>query len=105
MLTTKDLQRYDRQIMIYGCGKEGKEKLKKAKIFLAGAGGLGSSAAIYLVAAGIGTLRIADHDKVELSNLNRQGLHWEENIGKRKGDWAAAKRAKFNRAVKKKPRA
>jgi len=100
MLTEKELQRYDRQIMIYGFGKEGQEKLKKAKVFLAGAGGLGSPVAIYLAAAGIGTLRIADHDTVELSNLNRQVLHWEENIGKRKVDSAAAKLGKFNSGVK-----
>jgi adenylyltransferase/sulfurtransferase len=100
MLTEKELQRYDRQIMIYGFGKEGQEKLKQAKVFLAGAGGLGSPIAIYLAAAGIGTLRIADHDTVELSNLNRQVLHWEENIGKRKVDSAAAKLGKFNSGVK-----
>jgi molybdopterin/thiamine biosynthesis adenylyltransferase len=100
MLTERDLQRYDRQIMIYGFGKEGQEKLKQAKVFLAGAGGLGSPVAIYLVAAGIGTLRIADHDTVELSNLNRQVLHWEENIGKRKADSAAAKLGKFNSDTK-----
>jgi molybdopterin-synthase adenylyltransferase len=100
MLTEKDLQRYDRQIMIYGFGQEGQEKLKKAKVFLAGAGGLGSPIGIYLAAAGIGTLRIADHDVIELSNLNRQILHWEENIGKRKVDSAAAKLGKFNSGIK-----
>jgi molybdopterin/thiamine biosynthesis adenylyltransferase len=100
MLTPEELQRYDRQIMIYGFGEAGQEKLKKAKVFLAGAGGLGSPIAIYLAAAGIGTLRIADHDKVELSNLNRQVLHGEEDIGKRKGDSAAEKLRKFNTHVK-----
>ncbi len=100
MLTMEELQRYDRQIMIYGFGEAGQEKLKKAKVFLAGAGGLGSPAAIYLAAAGIGTLRIADHDKVELSNLNRQVLHWEEDIGKRKADSAAVKLRKFNKGIK-----
>ncbi len=100
MLTPDELQRYDRQIMIYGFGEAGQEKLKKAKVFLAGAGGLGSPIAIYLAAAGIGTLRIADHDKVELSNLNRQVLHGEEDIGKRKGDSAAEKLRKFNTHVK-----
>lgn len=100
MLTTEELQRYDRQIMIYGFGEAGQEKLKKAKVFLAGVGGLGSSVATYLVAAGIGTLRIADHDKVELSNLNRQVLHWEVDIGKRKVDTAAAKLVKLNKSVK-----
>jgi adenylyltransferase/sulfurtransferase len=96
----EELQRYDRQIMIYGFGEAGQEKLKKAKVFLAGAGGLGSPIAIYLAAAGIGTLRIADHDVVELSNLNRQVLHWEENIGKRKVDSAAEKLGKFNTGIK-----
>ncbi|MBN1160446.1 MAG: HesA/MoeB/ThiF family protein [Dehalococcoidales bacterium] len=100
MLTKEELQRYDRQIIIYGFGEEGQEKLKKAKVFLAGAGGLGSSVAIYLTAAGIGALRIADHDKVELSNLNRQVLHWEEDIGKRKAESAAAKLGKLNHSVK-----
>ncbi len=100
MLTKEELQRYDRQIMIYGFGKAGQEKLKKAKVFLAGLGGLGSPAAIYLAAAGIGTLRIADHDKVELSNLNRQVLHWEENIGKGKAVSAADKLRKLNTSIK-----
>jgi molybdopterin/thiamine biosynthesis adenylyltransferase len=100
MLTKEDLQRYDRQMMIYGFGEAGQEKLKKAKVFLAGAGGLGSPVAIYLVAAGIGTLRIADHDKVELSNLNRQVLHWEENIGKSKVESAGEKLHKFNSSIK-----
>jgi adenylyltransferase/sulfurtransferase len=100
MLTAKELERYDRQIMIYGFGKEGQEKLKKAKAFIAGAGGLGSPVTIYLAAAGIGTIRIADHDRVELSNLNRQVLHWEENIGRRKVDSAAAKLGKFNTGIK-----
>jgi adenylyltransferase/sulfurtransferase len=100
MLTKEELQRYDRQIMLYGFGEVGQEKLKKAKVFLAGAGGLGSPVAIYLAAAGIGTLRIADHDKVELSNLNRQILHWEENIGKSKVESAAEKLRKFNTGIK-----
>jgi molybdopterin/thiamine biosynthesis adenylyltransferase len=100
MLTAKELERYDRQIMIYGFGKEGQEKLKKAKAFIAGAGGLGSPVTIYLAAAGIGTIRIADHDRVELSNLNRQVLHWEENIGGRKVDSAADKLRKFNTGIK-----
>jgi adenylyltransferase/sulfurtransferase len=86
--------------MIYGFGEAGQEKLKKAKVFLAGVGGLGSPIAIYLAAAGIGTLRIADHDKVELSNLNRQVLHWEENIGKSKAGSAGEKLGKFNSKIK-----
>lgn len=100
MLTEKELQRYDRQIMIYGFGEEGQEKLKKARVFIAGAGGLGSPAAIYLAAAGIGTIRMADHDTVELSNLNRQVLHWDENIGGRKAESAVAKLQKLNPDVR-----
>jgi adenylyltransferase/sulfurtransferase len=100
MLTEKDLQRYDRQIIFHGFGREGQEKLKKAKVFLAGAGGLGSPVAYYLAAAGIGTIVITDHDVVDLSNLNRQILHWEENIGKLKVDSAANKLSHFNSSIK-----
>ena len=100
MLTPDELTRYDRQIIIYGFGEEGQEKLKKAKVFVAGAGGLGSPVSIYLVAAGIGHLRIADHDAVEMSNLNRQILHWQENIGVKKVDSAADKLGRFNPDVK-----
>jgi len=100
MLTERELQRYDRQIMLYGFGEEGQEKLKKARIFIAGAGGLGSPIALYLAAAGAGTIRIADHDRVELSNLNRQVLHWEENIGGGKAESAAEKLKKYNPDIK-----
>jgi molybdopterin/thiamine biosynthesis adenylyltransferase len=100
MLTEREKEKYDRQIMIHGFGEAGQEKLKKAKVFIGGAGGLGSPAAIYLAAAGIGTLRIADHDRVELSNLNRQVLHWDENIGERKVDSAAAKLRQLNPDIK-----
>jgi molybdopterin/thiamine biosynthesis adenylyltransferase len=96
MLTKEELARYQRQIMINGLGEEGQAKLKQAKVFIAGAGGLGSPAAIYLAAAGVGTIRIVDHDTVELSNLNRQVLHWDENIGMTKTDSAAAKLKKLN---------
>jgi molybdopterin/thiamine biosynthesis adenylyltransferase len=100
MLTREERERYDRQISLYGFGEEGQEKLKRAKVFMAGAGGLGSPASIYLAAAGVGTIRIVDQDKVELSNLNRQVLHWDENIGRRKADSAEAKLKKLNPGVK-----
>jgi molybdopterin/thiamine biosynthesis adenylyltransferase len=96
MLSKKELERYQRQIMINGFGEEGQAKLKRTKVFIAGAGGLGSPAAIYLAAAGVGTIRIVDHDTVELSNLNRQVLHWDENMGMTKIDSAAAKLKKIN---------
>ena len=99
MLTTNELERYDRQIMIKGFGEEGQEKLKRAKIFIAGSGGLGSPASIYLAAAGVGTIRIVDNDRVELSNLNRQILHWDEDIGKWKVDSALEKLKRLNKGV------
>ncbi len=100
MLNREELERYDRQIMIRGLGEEGQEKLKRAKVIIAGAGGLGSPASIYLAAAGVGTIRIIDHDIVELSNLNRQVLHWDEDIGKRKVDSALEKLKRLNQGVK-----
>jgi len=100
MLTTDELERYDRQIMIEGFGEEGQEKLKRAKVFIAGAGGLGSTIALYLTVAGVGLIRIVDHDRVELSNLNRQVLHWDEDIGKRKVNSALEKLKQLNAGVK-----
>ena len=100
MLTRDERERYDRQIMIKGIGEEGQEKLKRAKVFIAGVGGLGSPIAIYLTAAGVGTIRLVDHDTVELSNLNRQVLHGDKDIGKRKGDSAVEKLRKLNQSVK-----
>jgi molybdopterin/thiamine biosynthesis adenylyltransferase len=100
MLSSRELEKYDRQIMIHGFGEEGQQKLKKAKVFIAGIGGLGSPVAIYLAAAGVGTIRIADHDTVELSNLNRQVLHYERNIDKKKVDSAATKLAQLNPDIK-----
>jgi len=100
MLTINELERYDRQIMIANIGKEGQEKLKRARVFIAGAGGLGSSAAIYLTAAGVGKIRVVDHDCVELTNLNRQVLHWEKDIGKKKVSSAREKLKKINHEVK-----
>jgi len=103
-MTTQDEQeRYDRQIMIRGIGKAGQEKLKQAKVVVAGGGGLGSSSSIYLAAAGVGTIRIVDHDVVELSNLNRQILHWDKDIGRNKVESAAEKLSQLNRNVKIEP--
>ena len=99
MLTTNELERYDRQIMIRGLGEEGQEKLKQAKVIIAGGGGLGSPSSIYLAAAGVGTIRIVDHGSVELSNLNRQVLHWDEDIGRRKVASAAEKLKRLNPGV------
>ncbi len=99
MLTPEERQRYDRQIMIPGFGESGQEKLKKARVIIAGSGGLGSPISFYLAAAGLGTLRIIDNDKVELSNLNRQILHWDKDIGKEKVKSAHEKLIQFNKHV------
>ena len=65
-------------------GEDGQERLKKAHIFIAGAGGLGSPVSIYLAVAGVGTITIVDMDVVDLTNLNRQVLHFDRDIGKKK---------------------
>lgn len=99
MLTPEEKQRYDRQMMVSGIGEAGQEKLKKAHVVIAGSGGLGSPIALYLTAAGVGTLRIIDNDKVELSNLNRQILHWDKDVGKTKTASAYDKLSKLNKNV------
>ncbi len=99
MLTASERERYDRQIMIGEIGQEGQGKLKRSRVVIAGAGGLGSPIAIYLTAAGIGMVRLIDHDRVALSNLNRQILYWEEDIGREKVDSARAKLKNLNRVV------
>lgn len=100
MLSQEELDRYDRQILIPEIGREGQERLNNAKVFIAGAGGLGSPVSIYLAAAGIGHIRIVDHDRVELSNLNRQILHWDKDIGSLKVDSAGEKLHNINHNLK-----
>lgn len=100
MLSKEELERYQRQIVIDGFGEAGQEKLKRSKVFIAGAGGLGSAIAIYLAVAGVGNLRIVDNDRVELSNLNRQILHWDEDIGKPKTKVAKRKINYWNPNIK-----
>ena len=99
MLTANELERYNRQIMIEELGEKGQERLKQAKVFIAGAGGLGTPISMYLTAAGVGKIRIVDHDTVELSNLNRQVLHWDRDIGKRKVNSALEKLRQLNQSV------
>ncbi|MEW6555926.1 MAG: HesA/MoeB/ThiF family protein [Elusimicrobiota bacterium] len=99
LLSKKELERYSRQILIDGFGNKGQEKLKKATVFIAGAGGLGSSCAMYLAAAGVGNIKICDCDKTELSNLNRQILHGESKIGVNKAISAKITLAKINQDV------
>ena len=81
-----DLLRYSRQIMLPQVDVSGQQKLLSAQMLIVGVGGLGSPAAMYLAAAGVGRLTIADPDTVELSNLQRQLLHREQDIGRGKAD-------------------
>ncbi len=94
MLSERELERYKRQILLFG--DEGQERLKAAHIFIAGAGGLGSPIAIYLAVAGIGTITIVDMDTVDQSNLNRQILHTDRDVGKKKTVSAMEKLQKYN---------
>jgi len=84
-----DESRYSRQIKLPQIGLEGQEKIAAAKVLIIGMGGLGSPAALYLAAAGIGELRLSDFDVVEESNLQRQVIHAQENIGQLKTHSAA----------------
>jgi molybdopterin/thiamine biosynthesis adenylyltransferase len=86
MLNDAEKSRYSRQIRLFG--EDGQKKLKETTVFIAGAGGLGSIVSIYMAAAGFGRIRIVDCDKVELSNLNRQVLHWSDDVGRNKADSA-----------------
>jgi molybdopterin-synthase adenylyltransferase len=94
ILSERERKRYQRQILLFG--EEGQERLKRARVFLAGAGGLGSPAATYLAVAGVGTITLVDHDRVELSNLNRQVLHWDTDVGRPKTESAVEKLRAMN---------
>ncbi|MDQ6729161.1 MAG: molybdopterin-synthase adenylyltransferase MoeB [Actinomycetota bacterium] len=87
-LTAEQRDRYSRHLLLPEVGIEGQQKLLDAKVLLLGAGGLGSPAALYLAAAGVGTLGIVDDDTVDLSNLQRQVIHSSERIGVAKVDSA-----------------
>jgi molybdopterin/thiamine biosynthesis adenylyltransferase len=97
--SSAELERYDRQIRIKGLGKSGQSKLKKARVIVMGAGGLGCPASFYLVAAGVGHVAVVDKEIVELSNLNRQVLHWSDDIGRPKGVSMAEKLRQLNPEV------
>ncbi len=83
-LSTQELQRYSRHLIMPEVTTEGQRRLKAARVLCIGAGGLGSPAALYLAAAGVGTIGIVDFDEVDLSNLQRQILHGTKDIGRRK---------------------
>ena len=95
-LTNEELKRYGRQVILSELGTEGQAKLKAARVLVVGAGGLGSPAAIYLAAAGVGTLGIIDPDAVEMTNLHRQVLHTTDDIGRPKVESAREKLKRLN---------
>jgi molybdopterin/thiamine biosynthesis adenylyltransferase len=80
-LTSKELERYARHIVLAEVGGAGQQRFRAARVLIVGAGGLGSPAALYLAAAGIGTIGIVDDDRVSLSNLQRQIIHRSDHIG------------------------
>lgn len=91
------MDRYSRQLKIFG--KAGQEKISKSTVTVAGAGGLGSSALLYLAAAGVGTIRVVDYECVELSNLNRQVIYTEKDIGEKKSAVAAKRVRALNSEI------
>jgi molybdopterin/thiamine biosynthesis adenylyltransferase/rhodanese-related sulfurtransferase len=99
-LTAEQRERYSRHLLLEEVGLEGQQKLLDAKVLLLGAGGLGSPAALYLAAAGVGTIGIVDNDTVDLSNLQRQVIHSNERIGVPKVDSAEQTIRELNPDVK-----
>src|SRR5438093_5216298 len=89
VLTIDQIRRYQRQIIMPEVGSPGQRRLLNSKVLLIGAGGLGSPAALYLGAAGVGTLGVVDFDVVDLSNLHRQILHGHSDVGRPKVESAA----------------
>ncbi len=83
--------RYSRNILVKEIGPKGQEKISSASVFVAGAGGLGSPVLLYLAAAGIGKIGIIDHDRVDVSNLQRQILYREDDVGRKKAEVAASR--------------
>src|SRR3981189_3584009 len=89
-LSSEEVERYARQIVLRGVGGPGQNKLKAARVLVGGVGGLGSPALQYLAGAGVGTLGIVDDDVVALSNLHRQIIHATEDVGRPKTERAEA---------------
>jgi len=96
MISASSPDRYSRHLLLRGFGDEGQERLLNSKVLIAGAGGLGSPCALYLAAAGVGTIGVADGDLVSLSNLQRQIIHATEDVGRNKAASAAEKMQRAN---------
>src|SRR3989338_7242180 len=99
-LNQDEILRYSRHLIMPEVGVEGQEKLKIARLLLIGTGGLGSPAAMYLAAAGVGTLGLIDFDVVDFSNLQRQIIHGTSSVGKPKVESAKARIADINPNVR-----
>ena len=99
-LTNEQRRRYNRHIILDGFGKEGQMRLLNAKVLIVGAGGLGSPIAMYLAAAGVGTIGLVDGDTVSLTNLQRQVIHTTADVGRPKVDSAAEKIRAINPDVR-----
>lgn len=99
-LSLEERERYDRQMLLPQVGTEGQKKLKKAKVLLVGAGGLGAPAALYLAGAGVGELGIMDADTVTISNLHRQIIHAADRVGMKKAESAEIAIAQLNGLVR-----
>lgn len=100
MLCEVKEMRYERQVLMKQIGENGQKMIEAAKVVVIGAGGLGSQVLYHLAAAGVGEMTIIDSDVVELSNLNRQVIHWEKNIGQPKVLSAREKLQAFNSTIK-----
>jgi len=99
-LNEEQIQRYSRHILLQDVGVEGQEKISNGKVLIVGAGGLGAPIALYLAAAGVGTIGIIDGDVVDLSNLQRQVIHFTEDVNKPKVISAKEKINRINPDVK-----
>jgi sulfur carrier protein ThiS adenylyltransferase len=99
MLSNQEKLRFSRQTMLKSIGEQGQQALKKASVLIIGVGGLGNPASLYLNAAGVGNIYLADGDNIELSNLHRQILFTETDIGQNKADTSADKLQQLNGAT------
>ena len=99
-LTEEQIERYSRQILLPDVGGAGQQKLLNARVLIIGAGGLGAPVALYLAGAGVGTIGLADGDAVDLSNLQRQILHFTEDLGRPKTQSEADKLCRLNPDVR-----
>ncbi len=99
-MNLKDFKRFEKQIILKNIGINGQKKIFNSRVLIVGIGGLGCPLLTYLAASGVGTLGIVDHDKVEISNLNRQTLFSQNDIGKFKVNQAKKKIKKINNKIK-----